>query len=226
MASPERKPSPKPSEAPPEIASLLKPKVYQGLLKEREIATHAELKTAPGSTKIPGLKTYSFYSAMMVRSSLAQTRQAITDYRLYPQMVSYIDRAHYSPESQILMIEGGIWKYRLRSFVRFQELGERWIRYEIISGHFFGLKGDLFFEPAGEQGTLVYMRGETHGTDWPPTLVIERGAEIVFRFTAQKMRNFIESQKGAPADSSKNSNAHEAPKGKPDEQIPQPRSRL
>ena len=42
------------------------------------------------------LKRYTFYSAMLVRASLTQTRQILTDYRLYAKMIPYMDRAEYN----------------------------------------------------------------------------------------------------------------------------------
>ena len=93
----------------------------------------------------------------------------------------------------VLDIEGGVWKFRLRSWVRFEERADRWIHYLIVGGHFTGLEGDIYFESAGEKGTLVYFHGDQQGKHWPPKLVIERGAEIVFGFTAGRMRKYLES---------------------------------
>ena len=76
--------------------------------------------------------------------------------------------------------------------MRFEERGDRWIHYEIVGGHFTGLSGDIFFESWGEKGTAVYFGGEQQGAEFPPKFVIERGAEIVFGFTAKRMRSYIE----------------------------------
>jgi hypothetical protein len=175
-------------------------------MNDRDVAAHASLEDIPASPQ----RRYSFYAAMGVHASLERVRAVLTDYRLYAKMISYIDKAEYSPITQVLRLEGGIWKFRLRSDVRFDEKSDRWIHYHIVGGHFRGLSGDMFFEPAGEKGTLVYFNGELRGSDWPPAFVIERGAEIVFGFTAKRMRSYIETVQGEDHGS----------------EVPQPRSHL
>jgi hypothetical protein len=201
----------------PEIKALLKPVVHKRALEEREVMASASLDGVPGSDS---LKRYSFYTVVLIRSGLAPTRAVLTDYKIYKEIISYIDRADFDPATQTLHVEGGIWKFRLASWVRFEERSERWIRYKIVRGHFAGLEGDMLFEPAGEKGTLVLMRGEQTGTSWPPAFVLERGAEIVFGFTAGRMRSYVESQKRPDAAPSP------TPGGKTHDPVPQPRRRL
>lgn len=211
----------RPSGRPPAINTLLKPAIYKKVVEEREAMTYATLEE----------NRYSYYAVMLVRAGEKLTRQLLTDYQLYAKMISYIDRAEYSAETRILKVEGGIWNFKLSSEILFEEYGDRWIRYRIVRGHFAGLTGDLFFEPMGEKGTLVYMRGEKTGTQWPAKFVIERGAEIVFGFTANKMRSFIESQK-FPRGGTPNSGVFQGGNKNHDEQnqrhgeVPAPRSGL
>jgi len=215
-------PSPIPSQ-PPAIAALLKPVVYKRMIDEREVMTSADLEDVPsvsGKTeKTAGLRDYRFYASMWVNASPAATRKVLTDYQAYAQVIPYIDQVHYSEVTKVLQIVGGIWKFKLVSSVQFEERSDRWIRYRIIAGHFKGLEGDILFEPAEEKGTAVLFRGDLRGSQWPPAFVLERGAEIVFGFTAQRMRTLIESKK-----------KEEQPKrpggSKNDDEIPQPRSRF
>jgi hypothetical protein len=201
----------------PEIASLLKPEALRRIVDSREIVTHASLdEIQPGSE----LRRYSIYAAMLVHASLSRTRAILTDYRAYAKIVPYIDKAEFIHEPDLLAIEGGIWKFKLRSNVHFEERARNWISYRIVAGHFQGLAGDFFFESRGEKGTLVYMRGEKTGPskDWPPKFVIEKGAEIVFDITSKRMRSYVEDSKtelpGSPGPGSAPSN------------LPQPRSHL
>jgi hypothetical protein len=206
---------------PPAISDLVKPKILERAVKEREVMTHASLdsiKDAP----IKDLQEYSYYALMLVHANTAETKRILTDYRLYSEMVPYIDKADYHPSTQNLDLEGGIWKFRLRSSVHFHEVGPRWIQYQIVSGHFAGLAGDIFFEDRGDQGTLAMLRGSQKGTHFPPAFVIERGAEIVFGFTAKRMRSYIEThQKTA-----QNTGEKEPKPNETATQVPQPRRRL
>ena len=184
---------------PPAIASLVKPSIYKEATSERSVMSHASLEDLPKVIRGPKgeeypLKRYSFYSTMLVNASLAETHKILTDYPLYPKLVPYIERADFNALTKILTLQGGIWKYVMRSSVRFEEHGERWVHFTIVGGHFYGLEGNIFFERFNEKSTLVYLSGEMTGTNWPPQFIIERGAEVGFTFTGRKMRSYIEDQ--------------------------------
>lgn len=153
----------------------------------REVMSHASLDTVSGD-----LERYSYYTVMLAHTDARHARRILTDYRLYPKFIPYIDRADFNPKTQILWVEGGIWKWRLSSRVHFAQVSDRWIRYEIVGGHFQGLKGNIYFEPKDENGTLIYMDGVLEGTRFPPSFVITQGAQIVFGFTGKRMRSYME----------------------------------
>jgi hypothetical protein len=183
------------------------------MLDSKEIVASASLERLSEGPQ----SRYSFYAGMLVGASLSQTSKILMDYQLYVQMIPYIKKAEYSPQTHLLRLEGGIWNFKLQSQIEFTEKSNRWIRYRIAAGHFSGLEGNIYFEPVGEKGTLVYFSGEQTATRWPPQFVIERGAEIVFGFTARRMRSYIESQKkvekGVQSDPSR-------------PEVPRPRSHL
>jgi hypothetical protein len=221
--SPFPKSTASPQPDPVAISTLLKPRVYQKVTEDREIMTHARLEEVspqPFKSKNP-LKNYTIYAAMLVNQSLEETRRVLTDYSLYSEMIPYVDRASYAPATHVLELAGGIWKFNLQSSLLMEENGDRWIAFRIVDGHFRGMRGNIFFERFNEKSTLVYLGGSLKGRQWPPSFVIERGAEVVFGFTGKKMRSYIEEQK-------KPTPAHPHPSGdkKDDRSIPQPRSRL
>ena len=219
MQSPKVAPSVVPSPAAPEIpalSTLLRPALWKRLVEDKEIMVHASLDDLPEGEQ----KKYSFYAAMLVSNNMTQAREVLTDYKLYSKMIPYVDRAEYSSEDHILEIEGGIWNFKLKSEVLFDESSDRWIHYRIVSGSFSGLEGDVYFESQGEKGTVVYFNGQQLGSRWPPRFVIERGAEIVFGFTANHMRSYIESRKKLQKGEGNGQ------QGKQGQQIPQPRAHL
>ncbi len=181
------------------------------MVEDRTIHVDADLKKT----------NYSFYASMLVKAGASLTRQILTDYQLYEKMIPYVDKARFNSATKVLDIEGGIWKFKLRSSVLFQERGENWVHYKIVQGHFEDLEGDIFFEDVPERGTAVYFRGAKSGDHWPPAFVIETGAEIVFGFTAKRMRSYVEEQKKAPEKKVPGGNAHGS-----DNELPKPRPRL
>lgn len=203
-------------ETAPAIASLLRKEHLSKLLEEREILTSATLSDLEAP-----LKRYSFFAAMLVRATPALTHKTLTDYAVYARLVPYVDRSAFDPASRVLEVEGGIWKFKLRSWLQFEEKGKNWIPYRIIRGHFSGLSGEILFESQGEKGTLVHLRGTHVDSRWPPKFILERGAEIVFGFTARRMRSYIEAQKNPTPGPKENGNGNSN-----DTEVPRPRTRL
>jgi hypothetical protein len=196
-------PSPTPSVTAPSIQSLLKPKVYDRVLKDRDVMTHASLDDVPGpfgasAKNAAPPREYSFYAAMLVHASFQQTHDVLTNYELYSKLIPYVTETKYNEKTHILEIQGGILGWFLHSWVRFDERSPSpnysVIHFQMVAGHFIGMAGDILFESRGEQGTLVYMDGHQIQENWPPQFVMERGAEIVFGFTANRMRSYIESK--------------------------------
>jgi hypothetical protein len=151
--------------------------------------------------KAPEFEVYDFYVAVLVKASLKRTREVLTHYKVYADLVPYISRVEYFRASKTLHVEGGIWRYRINSRVRFDERGDGWIRFRIASGHFRGMEGEILLEPVGDQGaegTLVFMRGQSIANRFPPAFVIEQGAQVVFGLTANRIRSYIESGRIPP----------------------------
>lgn len=210
LASPEH---PAAVEAQPAIRSLLKPEIYKKVIDEKEALAFADLQELPGEGPGEPLSRYEFYSAVLARANPKATRETLTNYALYKEIIPYVRTASFDPATNILEISGGIWKFMMTSRVRFTEVNPNWLKFELIWGHFKGLKGDIFLEPYADYGTLVYVRGSQTARKFPPAFVIEKGAEIVFTYTARKMRSYLETEKGMEADEGK-------------KQIPQPRTHL
>jgi hypothetical protein len=197
--------------APPKISDLLKASVYERVLKNREIMTHATLDDAQ-PPHAAGMKEYHLYSAMLVHASLTKSHRILVDYSLYSQLIPYVSISKFDAKTQRLEIQGGIFGWVLHSWIHFEDRSPRWIHFEIVAGHFQGMTGDIYFEPEGENGTLIYLGSSQTLSHWPPKFILEAGAEIVFGFTANRMRSYIES----PTQS----------EGQENGGIPQPRSHL
>lgn len=177
----------------PTIESLFKPERLKGVLSDREIVTSAKLHDPDAA----GDQLYEVSAAMRVRESIARTSAILTDYKVYKKIIRYVQRAEYDPKTQILQLEGGIFSYRLVSKVHFEQRTPGWVHYRFVGGHFQGMEGDFFFESKGERGTLVAVRGQIIGRGFPPRFVIEKGAEIVFGYTASRMRSYVENDQNA-----------------------------
>lgn len=191
---PSPSPSPLPPAEPPTIASLVKPKSLQKAAESKDVVTSAVATPAKGQ---PGAYDYHCSVLMRVDAPLELTHRVLTDYKQYSENVPYIDKTEFNASTNTLLVEGGIWSFRLRSWVHFEPRSERWIPFRVTHGHFTGMAGQFVYEPVGKDRTLVYFEGDLKGLHVPTGLsfVIERGAEIVFALTARKMTSRIEGLK-------------------------------
>lgn len=170
----------------PKIAELLSPEIYARVVKDLEVHQHAVLKE----------ENYQFYSAVLIHAGLDKTRRILTDYQVYQEIVPFVQKAEFNAQSQVLKIQGGIWKFMMSSLIHFTDISPTQKDFEFIGGHFKGMKGKLLFEDQGEKGTLVYMGGGAKLADpHPPALILEQGAEIVFGKTADRMRRYVQENK-------------------------------
>ena len=178
----------------PSITELMKPNAYKKMIEDRDVISYATLDRIDPDTKAdPPLKKYRFYAGVLIHASLQRTRAILTDYKIYSKIVPYIDKTEFKSETALLDLQGSFLSFQLKSIVHFIERTREWIQYKIVGGHFTGLVGNMYFETLGEKGTAVYFDGEHSGWHWPPAFIVEKGAEIVFGFTARRMRSYVES---------------------------------
>lgn len=177
------------------ISSLLKDTVLKRIVENREVMSHAVLHDPdpkPGSNQD---RRYEYYASMLIRATPKHTQKVLTQYELYEKFVPFVDQARFDSKKNLLELAGGIWNFKLRSFIQFKEVGKTAIHFRIVKGSFQGMTGKVLFEPWGERDTLVYLGGEQVGKEWPPQFILEKGAEVVFSITGKKMRSLVEEKK-------------------------------
>jgi hypothetical protein len=183
--------------------------------QNREVISAAHLSD-PGEN---GTRRYDFSAVMSVNSSVRLAREALTDYPSFQKMIPFVRKSNYDSKTQTLELEGGLWGFTVNSFIRFEEASDKWIKFRVVKGHFTGMTGDIFLEPNERGQTLIYIRGDQVGSEWPPKFIIERGAEMTLTVSGRRMRGLVEDKKiAAPVAVPQ--------EGKKDEAPPQPRSRI
>lgn len=188
------------------IESRIRPDIWKRVLENREVHAYAQLH-APDQEKI---QNYELYAVMLVQAPVKRVKEVLLDYPLYQKLIPFVQSAKWDTRAQLLELQGGVWKFHLKSWIQFKEEGDEKLLFKITRGHFTGLKGEARFEAKGPRQTVVYFFGNVKGKEFPPAFVIERGAEMVFSFTGRKMRAYME----------------EIPQGnerKVDDQAPRPR---
>jgi len=180
-----------------EIQGKVKKEVFEKADSSREIFSYAHVEKTTVK-KMPAPKIdYSFYVLAKIGQSIPFTQKVLTQYHLYSELVPFVDKTEFDPKTKTMKVEGGIWKYRLKSLIKVHEITVNKIEFKVIQGHLTGLICHLILEPSLDgRSTRVYFGGELHtfSKNSPPSWVLEKGAEIVLGFTAKKMRSKVESE--------------------------------
>lgn len=177
------------------IKTQLKPGVMKRILENREVFTNADLEYV-GHPKFEYLGGYEFYGVALVRASVRQTDQILKRYDRYKDIIPLVKISRWNKKRKELLLGGSIWKYRMRSWIKIKEKPLKGAEFRIVRGALKGLYGDIYYESAGEKGTIVFVRGFLKGLKWPPKLILEQGAEIALTLAANKMRAYVETHKG------------------------------
>lgn len=169
---------------------------------------------------------YAFLSAMAVRASEDRVKKELLNFEFYRTSIPYVtrveeDKKYSKPDHPSVWLEGGIFGWGIQSRLNLSTVTHG-IQYEIVEGSLCGLKGEVKLEAIeSKRGktVLLFFDGGLRAKKWPPAWIMERGAEIVFGFTAKRMRSFLENP-----ENQKNDRLESKPGQKSD--FPQARKRL
>lgn len=169
------------------ITELIEPKDAALVKSSREIVSRVDFK------KNEKLK---FYATFQTSVSTDQAEQVMTRYDKYEKFIPFVSLSRYDAPTRSLEIEGGVLGWSLRSTLKLSQLKEGKLDFEIIQGHFKGLKGQMMTERTQDYKTLVLIRGELEDKTarWPPHWVVENGGKIVFQISGSKLRNLMEDE--------------------------------
>lgn len=149
-------------------------------------------------SKVEFLKkeTLIYYAAFQTPVSVETAGQVMTRYGDYEKFIPFVSRSRYDARTHELELEGGVLGWTMASTLKLSELHEGKLSFEVIRGHFNGMKGKLVLERTKDYKTLVLFRGElTHKTmNWPPAWIMEVGGKMVFERAGLKLRQLVEEE--------------------------------
>lgn len=174
----------------------------------------------------PDQKKYDFSVLGRFHASLKQTFEALTQFQDYAKFLPLVQESTYRKTEQELDLKGGVWGYYLASTLKLNPQPLQKVEFEVIRGHFLGMKGFLQLEEAAEGYTLALLQGSQEGKTFPPKFLIENGARFALSLMGRRMRSFIEEQK---SESTLEKTPRKTPgktPGKNDDQLPRPQRHL
>ncbi len=175
------------------IQSLLSSQDYEALIEDDETYVTTKLGKTPNP---PFLETYQAGAAFTINAPVSVTRDILTRYEVYEKLIPFIDDIKVIEAPAKVAIEGGILGWKMLSLIQFHDKDPGWIHFVVTQGTFAGMEGDFYFEAKrGHQNTsLVYFRVMQSDEHFPPRFIMESGANMILRNTANKMREYIESR--------------------------------
>jgi len=175
------------------IQSLLSSQAYEALIEDDETYVTTKLGKSPNP---PFLETYQAGAAFTINAPVSVTRDILTRYEVYEKLIPFIDDIKVIEAPAKVAIEGGILGWKMLSLIQFHDKDPGWIHFVVTHGSSAGMEGDFYFEAKrGHQNTsLVYFRVMQSDENFPPRFIMESGANMILRSTANKMREYIESR--------------------------------
>ncbi|MCM0606011.1 MAG: hypothetical protein KA715_07965 [Xanthomonadaceae bacterium] len=169
------------------ITEFIEPKDAARVKSTREIVSRVDFKK---NEKI------KFYATFQTPVSTDQAEQVITRYDNYEKFIPFVTLSRYDARTGSLDLEGGVLGWNLKSTLQVSKIVNGKLSFEIISGHFKGLKGFMMTERTQDYKTLVLIQGELDDKNarWPPVWVVENGGKIVFQISGNKLRSLIEEE--------------------------------
>ena len=180
------------------VLSELSPKHAELVKSSRDVVSRVDFVSG---------ESLKFYAAFQTAVSIEATSQVMTRYGDYEKFIPFVSRSRYDADLKELLLEGGVLGWVLSSRLKMTQFRDGKLEFEIIGGHFKGMKGQMVLERTPDYKTLVLFQGSL--TDrkmhWPPAWVVENGGKIVFQLSGAKLRELVEEEvKPKSAESVKN----------------------
>ena len=104
----------------------------------------------------------------------------------------------YTPSTQQLFLITSALGWQARMLLQMEPVTEDWrseLQWEVIWGHFKGMKGLIGFEKLDERQTEISLKANYEAKELPlPKILMSFALEVITKKVAEKMRIFIESQ--------------------------------
>ncbi len=110
----------------------------------------------------------------------------------------------FNPAHSQLFVVTEALGYQARMILQMQPVSEDWrseLQWEVIWGHFKGMKGLIGFERVDDKRTEVSLNAKYEAMELPlPKILMGFALEVITKKVAERMRTFIESQPASAAE--------------------------
>lgn len=174
----------------PDINSLLKPRSVKRVEEEYDVISNSEWDGEDDND-------FAFVNATLIRAPLTFAGPRLTDFKLYPKVVSAIQKMEYDPRTRLLEVQGESHGLTMHSWIRVDQPSPDVVHYTIVRGNMVGFKINAFLYEYQSKTVAV-----ANGT-WPQAkqmlpslvrLVFKPVSEIVLSVATKSFRGYIEEE--------------------------------
>ena len=119
-------------------------------------------------------------------------------YEKLKEVSDHFHTVRYTPSNKQLFVITQALGYQARMILQMQPVNEEWrseLQWEVIWGHFKGMKGLIGFERIDDKRTEVSLNAKYEAKELPlPKILMGFALEVITKKVAEKMRTFIEAQ--------------------------------
>lgn len=125
-------------------------------------------------------------------------------YEKLKEVSDHFHTVQYTPTNRQLFVITQALGYQARMILQMQPVSEDWrseLQWEVIWGHFKGMKGLIGFERVDDKRTEVSLNAKYEAKELPlPKILMGFALEVITKKVAEKMRAFIEAQPAIAAE--------------------------
>lgn len=177
-----------------------KESVIRKMRDERAIVVSVNQETI---SKNPKKVRFTMQGAGWVRRPKETCFRLAQEYPRLKEVSDHFREVNYSRAKNELFVITEALGYQARMLMKVQPVSEDWrseIQWEVIWGHFKGMKGVIGFEDASRGQAEVSLTSVYEAEELPlPKILMGFALEVITQKVAEKMRTFLEENSPQPA---------------------------
>lgn len=171
-----------------------KPELQKKMREERAILVSVKREDITG-----GRVRFAMNGAGWVSRAKDFCFSTSQEYSRLRDVSDHFRTVNFDPNTNQLFLVTEALGYQARMILKMVPVQEDWrseLQWEVVWGHFKGMKGVMGFESMGPQKTEISIQANYEAEELPlPKALVGFALEVVTQKVAEKMRNYLESSK-------------------------------
>jgi glucose/arabinose dehydrogenase len=186
-----------------------RPELLAKIRDEREVVVSVRRETVKRNDE--ELESFTMTGGGYVERTKDFCFNVSQQYEKLKEVSDHFHTVRYTPSNRQLFVITQALGYQARMILQMQPVSEDWrseLQWEVIWGHFKGMKGLIGFERIDDKHTEVSLNAKYEAKELPlPKILMGFALEVITKKVAEKMRVFIEAQPAIAAEPARTATA-------------------